>query len=70
MAQTTYVSSGMSFGSALAIVISWSQWQSILWAMFHGIFGWIYVIYYAITSGAINSPVNQHVSSFVAPIIL
>ncbi len=40
---------GISFGSALAIAISWSQHQSILWAIFQGFLGWIYVIYYAVT---------------------
>ena len=45
---TTYVSSGISFGSALAIAISWSMNKSILWAILHGIFSWFYVIYYAI----------------------
>jgi hypothetical protein len=40
---------GVSFGSALAIVISWSEHHSILWAIIHGIFSWLYVIYYALT---------------------
>jgi hypothetical protein len=40
---------GISFGSALAIAISWSQHQSILWAIVHGVFSWLYVIYHAIT---------------------
>jgi hypothetical protein len=44
----TVISSGLSFGSALAIVISWSVNKSILWAILHGIFSWFYVIYYAI----------------------
>jgi hypothetical protein len=39
---------GVSFGSALAIVISWSANQSILWAILHGILSWLYVIYYAL----------------------
>jgi hypothetical protein len=43
------VKSGIGFGSALAITISWSQWHSILWALVHGVLGWIYVIYYALT---------------------
>ena len=43
------VKQGVGFGSALAIAISWSQHQSILWAIIHGILSWIYVIYYAIT---------------------
>ena len=40
---------GISFGSALAIAISWSVNHSILWAIIHGIFSWLYVIYYALT---------------------
>jgi hypothetical protein len=36
------------FGSMLAITISWSVKQSILWMMLHGILSWLYVIYYAI----------------------
>ena len=39
---------GLSFGSALAIAISWTANRSILWAVLHGIFSWFYVIYYAI----------------------
>ena len=39
---------GVSFGSALAIAISWSVNQSVLWAIIHGILSWIYVIYYLI----------------------
>lgn len=41
--------SGIGFGSALAIAISWSANHSILWAILHGLFSWFYVIYYAIT---------------------
>jgi hypothetical protein len=43
------VKAGISFGSALAIVISWSQNHSILWAIVHGILSWFYVIYFALT---------------------
>ncbi len=35
---------GISFGSAMAIAISWSVNKSILWAIVHGFFSWIYVI--------------------------
>ena len=41
--------SGIGFGAALAIVISWSQNASVLWAIIHGVLSWIYVIYYALT---------------------
>jgi hypothetical protein len=40
--------SGIGLGSALAVAISWSTNQSILWAVVHGILSWFYVIYYAI----------------------
>jgi len=39
---------GISFGTALAIAISWSMNKSILWAIFHGLLSWLYVIYYAV----------------------
>jgi hypothetical protein len=41
--------SGLTFGSALAIAISWSLWHSILWACVHGFFSWFYVIYFVVT---------------------
>lgn len=40
--------SGISFGCALAICISWSLHKSVLWAIIHGLFSWFYVIYYII----------------------
>lgn len=39
---------GVTFGGALAIAVSYGAHQSILWAMVHGIFGWFYVIFYAL----------------------
>lgn len=45
----TAVKSGVGFGSALAIAISFHTHQSILWAIVHGFFSWFYVIYFAIT---------------------
>jgi hypothetical protein len=47
----TATSSGISMGGALAIAISWTQYHSLLWAILHGIFGWLYVIYFAFKSG-------------------
>jgi hypothetical protein len=43
------VKSGVSFGSALAIAISWSLHKSLFWAIVHGVLSWVYVIYYAIS---------------------
>jgi len=42
------VRAGISFGSALAIVISWTANKSLLWAIVHGLLSWFYVVYYAI----------------------
>jgi len=39
---------GVGFGSALAIAISYANNHSILWAIIHGILGWLYVIYVAL----------------------
>ncbi len=40
--------SSIGFGAVLAIVMSWTANKAILWAIFHGFLGWIYVIYYLI----------------------
>ena len=45
----TVVKDGLSFGSALAIAVSYTTHQSILWAILHGIFGWFYILYFLIT---------------------
>ena len=37
---------GIGFGTALAIAISWTANKSIVWAIVHGLFSWLYVIYY------------------------
>ncbi len=42
------VTKGLSFGSALAMVISYVTWNSIGWAIVHGLLGWVYVIYFVI----------------------
>jgi hypothetical protein len=39
---------GASFGSALAIAVSYSNNHSLVWAIVHGILSWVYVIYFAI----------------------
>jgi hypothetical protein len=48
-AYTQVAKTGHSFGSALAIAISFTTHQSILWAIIHGFFSWFYVIYFALT---------------------
>lgn len=40
------VEKGVSFGSVLAIAISYVTWRSVFWAIVHGVLGWVYVIYF------------------------
>ncbi len=42
------IRTGISFGTALAMIISWSRNHSIIWAIIHGVLSWIYVIWYAL----------------------
>jgi len=43
------IQGGVGLGSVIAVVASWSRNESILWAILHGIFGWLYVIYFVVT---------------------
>jgi hypothetical protein len=45
----TIIRNGVGLGSVLAVVLSWDRNNSILLAIIHGIFSWLYVIYYALT---------------------
>ena len=47
-ATTEITRSGITMGSALAMILSYNASQSILWAILHGIFSWLYVIYFVI----------------------
>jgi len=49
MDRRSVAKAGISFGTALAITISWSTNQSVLWACLHGVFSWLYVIYFVLT---------------------
>jgi hypothetical protein len=44
-----YTTAGLGLGSILAVTLSWSKNKSIRWSVFHGILGWFYVVYFAIT---------------------
>jgi len=45
------VKAGISFGTCLAMVISYTAWKSIFWAIVHGLLSWVYVIYYILVYG-------------------
>ncbi|EHQ87761.1 hypothetical protein [Desulfosporosinus youngiae] len=40
------IKKGISFGSCLAMIISYTAWKSIPWAIIHGLMSWVYVVYY------------------------
>ena len=40
---------GITFGTCLAMVISYTSWNSVGWAIFHGLLSWLYVIYFVVT---------------------
>jgi hypothetical protein len=42
------VKAGISFGSALAMVISRTANKTLLWVIVHGLLSWVYVAYYAL----------------------
>lgn len=46
MNRVEVVKSGITFGTALAIAISFTVNKSVGWAIIHGIFSWFYVLYY------------------------
>ncbi|WP_187289358.1 hypothetical protein [Treponema pedis] len=43
-----YAKEGITFGSCLAMIISYTAWKSVLWAIIHGLLSWAYVIYYIV----------------------
>gem|GEM_PF-488081 len=42
------IGAGIGIGNIIAIVVSWSVNHSILWALIHGILGWLYIVYYVL----------------------
>lgn len=48
----TIVHNGVGLGSIIAVVTSWSRNQSVGWAILHGLFSWLYVIYFVLTRQA------------------
>jgi len=40
---------GVGLGSIIAVLTSWERNKSILWAILHAFFGWLYVLYFALS---------------------
>jgi hypothetical protein len=47
--RNTVISGGIGLGTVLAVVVSWERNKSVLLAFLHGIFSWLYVVYFVIT---------------------
>lgn len=48
MSKSSGTDSGIGLGAMIAVILSWQVNHSIGYCILHGIFGWIYVIYYVI----------------------
>lgn len=46
---TTIIEKGVGLGTVIAVVTSWSRNHSVVWAVFHGLCSWLYVVYFVIT---------------------
>lgn len=42
------IDTSTAVGIALAVVLSYTKWKSIGWAIFHGFLNWAYILYYVI----------------------
>jgi len=42
------IKKGAKYGIYLAMIMSWSVNHSVLWAIFHSLFSWIYVLYHVL----------------------
>ena len=42
----TIIKKGLTFGTCLAMVISYVNCHSVFWAIVHGLMSWVYVIYF------------------------
>jgi hypothetical protein len=42
------VKSGITFGTGLAMAISFNVNHSVLWAAIHGVCSWLYVVYFVV----------------------
>jgi len=64
------VTNGVGLGTVIAVVVSWSRNRSILWAIFHGICSWLYVIYYIATDQTKNDATPTGRAGAIGVIIL
>ena len=46
---STGIELGAALGLAVAAILSWERNRSIFWALVAAFFGWLYIIYFAIS---------------------
>lgn len=56
-------SGGIGLGSVLAFIVSYCTWHSLGWGILHAIFGWAYLIYFAIVYTDILKRYLDHIFS-------
>ena len=61
------VKTGITFGSALAMVISYTTWHSVGWAIFHGLLSWAYVLYFVLTGEQTFPAITFDISRRLSP---
>ncbi|TRO64521.1 hypothetical protein [Christiangramia sabulilitoris] len=47
--KTSVIRNGIGLGSVIAAVTSWERNKSVLLAIIHGFFSWLYVLYFLFT---------------------
>ena len=47
--RSSVINKGIGLGTVIAAIASWERNKSILLAIIHGFFSWLYVIYFVIT---------------------
>ena len=47
--QQSVIINGISFGTVIAAITSWTRNRSVLLMVIHGIFSWFYVLYFVLT---------------------
>ena len=43
-----HIGAPLGAGTIIAVLLSWTTWASVPWAIIHGLLGWLFVIYWAL----------------------
>jgi len=52
------IRSSIGFGTVVAFVVSWIENHSLLWAIVHAVYSWLYVAYLGLTKLGLISPIQ------------